>query len=241
MNPSLSPLLAAWRSTLLAQVDPAFRAGAVAFFKEPVNPLGVRAVHVRRAAQDLWQQVRGWDRDQLLDLAEALWSSGVFEDGVAASHLLERAARGSRPGDFHRFEGWLTTHVTNWAHCDTFCTHAFGQLLLRFPQLTPRIGPWPDAENRWVRRASAVILIPLVKAGQALPLALRTADRLLADPDDLVQKGYGWLLKVASQRFRDEVFAFVLDRRKTMPRTALRYALEKMPGAMRREAMRGPG
>ena len=63
------------------------------------------------------------------------------------------------------------------------------------------------------------------------------ADALLIDPDDMVQKGYGWMLKAASKTYPDEVFQYVMRHKKEMPRTALRYAIEKMPEARRRRAM----
>jgi len=63
------------------------------------------------------------------------------------------------------------------------------------------------------------------------------ADRLLTDQDDLVQKGYGWLLKEASRQHQKKVLAYVLAHKKTMPRTALRYAIEKMPLDARKKAM----
>ncbi|MEE8377454.1 MAG: DNA alkylation repair protein [Candidatus Aminicenantaceae bacterium] len=55
------------------------------------------------------------------------------------------------------------------------------------------------------------------------------SDLLLHDEDDMVQKGYGWLFKEISNRFPDEVFQYVMKHKITMPRTALRYAIEKMP------------
>ena len=58
------------------------------------------------------------------------------------------------------------------------------------------------------------------------------------DRDDMVQKGYGWLLKEASRKHTDEVFAFVMKNRQQMPRTALRYAIELMPKEMKAEAMK---
>lgn len=64
------------------------------------------------------------------------------------------------------------------------------------------------------------------------------ADILLQDGDDLVRKGYGWLLKEASREHRDAVFGYVLGKKRIMPRTALRYAIELMPQEMRKEAMR---
>ncbi|MDD4614505.1 MAG: DNA alkylation repair protein, partial [Caldisericia bacterium] len=60
----------------------------------------------------------------------------------------------------------------------------------------------------------------------------------LLDTDDMVQKGYGWLLKVASQTHETEVFEYVIKYKSTMPRTALRYAIEKMPPERKQEAMR---
>ena len=80
-----------------------------------------------------------------------------------------------------------------------------------------------------MRRAAAVSLVVPAKRGEFLDDALAIADLLLVDADDMVRKGYGWLLKEASRRHRDEVYEFVLARRDVMPRTALRYAIELMP------------
>ena len=57
------------------------------------------------------------------------------------------------------------------------------------------------------------------------------------DTDDLVRKGYGWMLKSASQAHQQEVFAYVMRHKDAMPRTALRYAIEKMPGDLKARAM----
>jgi 3-methyladenine DNA glycosylase AlkD len=61
---------------------------------------------------------------------------------------------------------------------------------------------------------------------------------LLNDEDDMVQKGYGWLLKEASRKHQKEVLDYVLKNRTEMPRTALRYAIELMPKELKKEAMR---
>jgi len=52
-----------------------------------------------------------------------------------------------------------------------------------------------------------------------------------------VQKGYGWMLKAASEAHQQEVFNFVMRNKTRMPRTALRYAIEKMPPELRSQAM----
>jgi len=57
------------------------------------------------------------------------------------------------------------------------------------------------------------------------------------DGDDLVQKGYGWMLKAASEAHQEEVYDYVMKNKAKMPRTALRYSIEKMPDALRKKAM----
>jgi len=57
------------------------------------------------------------------------------------------------------------------------------------------------------------------------------------DEDDLVQKGYGWMLKVAADAWQKDVFEYVMKNKKEMPRTALRYAIEKMPKNLKQKAM----
>ena len=64
------------------------------------------------------------------------------------------------------------------------------------------------------------------------------ADILLPDKDDMVQKGYDRLLKEASDTHQQEVFEYVMSKKAVMPRTALRYAIEKMPPELRAEVMK---
>jgi 3-methyladenine DNA glycosylase AlkD len=54
----------------------------------------------------------------------------------------------------------------------------------------------------------------------------------------MVQKGYGWMLKAASETHQKEVFDFVMKNKSAMPRTSLRYAIEKMPAEMKAKAMK---
>jgi 3-methyladenine DNA glycosylase AlkD len=82
-----------------------------------------------------------------------------------------------------------------------------------------------------------VALIPPVKKGEHATAALHVADLLLVDPDDLVRKGCGWMLKEMSQSRSELVFDYVMQHKAVMPRTALRYAIEKLAPERRAEAM----
>ncbi len=68
-------------------------------------------------------------------------------------------------------------------------------------------------------------------------MILKVARKLLIDENDMVQKGYGWMLKEASNHNQKEVFNFVMKNKSKMPRTALRYAIEKLPARLKLKAM----
>ncbi|MFW5770056.1 MAG: DNA alkylation repair protein, partial [Spirochaetota bacterium] len=106
-----------------------------------------------------------------------------------------------------------------------------------YPVYLEKLKGWTGSKNRWAKRASAVSLIVPAKRGMFLEDVFQIADALLKDDDDLVQKGYGWMLKVASHQHQQEVFEYVMKHRAVMPRTALRYAIEKMPKDLRARAM----
>jgi 3-methyladenine DNA glycosylase AlkD len=89
-----------------------------------------------------------------------------------------------------------------------------------------------------MRRASAVVLIHSIKRKQSLKDVFEVADSLLTDEDVMVQKGYGWMLKEASNKYPHEVFEYVIKHKRDMPRTAFRCAIEKLPAQSRRQAMK---
>ncbi|MEN9947705.1 MAG: hypothetical protein RL106_528, partial [Bacteroidota bacterium] len=96
---------------------------------------------------------------------------------------------------------------------------------------------WAISENLWVRRAAAVSFIYPAKKNMFVQDQWEIALLLLEDKEDMVQKGYGWMLKVLSQKRQNEVFDFVQRYKARMPRTALRYAIEKMPAQLKKQAM----
>jgi len=106
-----------------------------------------------------------------------------------------------------------------------------------YPKYIKKLKIWTKSKNRWVKRAAAVSLIGAAKKGKFLKDILEIADKLLSDKDDMVQKGYGWLLKEASRNHQKEVFEYVMRNKSSMPRTALRYAIEKMPENLKNRAM----
>lgn len=222
---------------LKKNVDSEYKAGTERYFKEKIIIYGVRTPIVRKISAKYFKKVKKLGKKEIFKLCEELLQLGYGEYRMIAFDWADRVKKDYRASDFSTFERWLKKYVSNWAACDVFCTRAFGRLLVQYPELIPKVKKWTNSKNRWLRRASAVILIPLVKDKKYLNHAFQTADKLLMDSDDLVQKGYGWMLKVASDFHQKQVFDYVMGQKHRMPRTALRYAIEKMPKNLKQKAM----
>jgi len=208
------------------------------WFKEELkNPVEFKGPIIKKVANEVFKQAKNIPKEDLLDSCEMLYKSDRPGESGAASIWTSKISRQFTKSDFTRFESWLEKHVDNWGRCDTFCAGFFGDLILMYPDLVTKTRKWAKSKNRWLRRASAVILIPSLKKGKQLDSAFEVADILLPDKDDMVQKGYGWMLKVAADKHKDEVYQYVLRHRVEMPRTALRYAIEKMPDELKKKAM----
>jgi 3-methyladenine DNA glycosylase AlkD len=229
--------IAGIRAELRDLADEKTRESGRRFFKEPVKLYGVKTASVMKLADRTFRELVNKDKTAVFSLCEELFSSGCMEESFIAARWSEKLHRQYEPDDFTVFERWVDSYITNWASCDTLCNHTIGSFLEMFPEYAQRLTAWARSKNRWIRRGAAVSLIVPAKRGMFLKEALSIADLLLTDTDDLVQKGYGWLLKEESRRHEDEVLAFVLERKERMPRTALRYAIELMPPEKRSLAM----
>ena len=193
---------------------------------------------VRDISKTHFRQIKHLDKDAVFELCEALLELGRWPEQTIAFDWAFRQRRQYEVEDFATFERWLRDYVNGWGSCDDFCTHAFGSLLLQYPDLMPNVMAWTESDNRWLRRAAAVALLYSIRRDENVVAAFRVADRLLLDEDDMVQKGYGWLLKEIGKRVdAQRVFDYVMAHKAEMPRTALRYAIEKLPPEMRERAM----
>jgi 3-methyladenine DNA glycosylase AlkD len=230
-------VLDAVRSELAQSSDEETRDSAQRFFKEEAKFYGVKSAAVKKIAQKYWRSIKEMKKPEILALCEKLLQSGYGEESFIASEWAYSLRKGYQPQDFQIFESWVEKYVDNWAKCDTLCNHTIGAFVEQYPSFIDNLKIWATSENRWLRRASAVTLIVPAKRGDFLNEALEISDILLKDKDDLVQKGYGWLLKEASRKHQKEVFEYVMAKKAEMPRTALRYAIEKMSEEMRRKAM----
>jgi len=208
------------------------------FFKEKIKTYGVKSALVLEISKKFNKEILAMDKKEVFSLCDELWQSGYIEESFIACHFAYLIRKKYETKDFKIFEKWVNNYVSNWASCDTLCNHTIGAFIEMYPEYLENLKEWTKSENRWTRRASAVTLIIPARHGKFLKDIFEIADILLLDKDDLVQKGYGWMLKVASATYQKEVFDYVIKNKAIMPRTALRYAIEKMPKDLKFEAMR---
>jgi 3-methyladenine DNA glycosylase AlkD len=230
-------VLAKVKQDLLQNADEKTRESAQRFFKEAVKFHGAKSAIVKKIAAKYLKEIKGRDKQEIFSLCEELLQANYGEEAFIAFEWAYSLRRAYKPEDFPVFERWLDQYVDNWAKCDTLCNHTLGTFLEMYPQFMEELRGWARSENRWLRRASAVTLILPARKGMFMKEVFEISNLLLLDRDDMVQKGYGWLLKEASRKHQSEVFDYVMRCKANMPRTALRYAIEKMPPDLRKRAM----
>ena len=208
------------------------------FFKHEIKCYGVSNPDSQKIGREYILRLKKQTKENVWDLCEELFRSEYLEESLIACQIAFAQKKHFTESDFDLFESWVKNYINNWAECDTFCNKVIGEMMFKFPNTVERVKSWSLSENLWVRRASAVSFIYPGKRNTYVDDQFEIALILLEDKEDMVQKGYGWMLKVLSSARLNEVFQFVQTYKARMPRTALRYAIEKMPTELKLEAIK---
>jgi len=178
---------------------------------------------------------RAWSIRDATAFADLVITDRYLEVKSVGIELVARYRRDFAPAHLGVWKCWLVAnHAANWATTDAICCSLIGPLLVKYPELGVRMHAWAGDRNLWVRRASAVGLIPSVRQGVALDLAYEIARRLHADREDLIQKAVGWMLREAGKVDRPRLERYLRANGPDIPRTTLRYAIERFPERKRR-------
>ena len=129
-----------------------------------------------------------------------------------------------------------TDRINNWDLVDLSCYPLLGVWLLdKDRHLLYDLAK--DGKTLWEQRIGIVSTMTFIRHGQ-LEDTFAIADILLHHPHDLIHKAVGWLLREAGKRDKDALVKYLKSRYQTMPRTMLRYAIEKFPDAERKQYMK---
>lgn len=227
------------RRALKSAADPVKARGAERYFKETVKCYGVAGPAVRDLAAELFGLVRAdWTADDAVALCDILFADAELEAKAIGGLILARYKKDYAPALFAKVKGWLAADLLdNWASVDVFCTDAMGAFLRKHPAFVERIKAWALHPNRWVKRAALVSFIKPARKGEYLDAVYGLSASVFPVDDDLIHKANGWLLREAGKADIGRLERFLRERGPAIPRTTLRYAIERFPEAKRKELL----
>ena len=227
--------------SLQSCADPERALGGKRYFKpeEEVSMLGIRAAQIREKAGELYALIEPhWNQDRAVELCEQMLPNKYLEAKAVCILILERYVRFLKKEHLFVIKKWIKEdHCTNWATIDLLCPSIVSPLIEDYPELIDEVITWADSENRWLRRGAAVSFVKPARRGRFIGVVHRIARKLFPDEDDLIQKANGWLLRESGKTDRERLERFLLKHGKNIPRTTLRYAIERFPEKRRKEML----
>lgn len=130
-----------------------------------------------------------------------------------------------------------TKYINNWDLVDTSCYKIIGRYCFE-NQDSKLLEKLSDSENMWEMRMAIVGTMYHIKKGQ-FELTKSLALKNLYHPHDLMHKANGWLLREMGKKDENELLDFLNSHYKEMPRTCLRYAIEKLDERLRQNYLKG--
>lgn len=178
----------------------------------------------------------------LPELAQLLASPFNEERALALMFLVDYYTKAkalpARRQEVYDFYCAHTAHINNWNLVDISCYHIVGAHLLGSAEADRGVlTAWAASEVLWERRIAMVSTMAFIRAGD-FSSTLQLADMLLADPQDLMHKAVGWMLREVGKRDMSVLRGFLDERAHRMPRVMLRYAIEKMDEGRRKRYLK---
>ncbi len=229
-------------SNMLSHADPSQAPGLARFFKtgpgqygEGDKFLGIKVPVTREVVKGCWRKVGFPELEECLASEyHEVRLAGLLALVQVFAHAKKDQALRRRCVDFYLSH---TDRINNWDLVDLSCYPLLGEWLLDKDR-TLLYGLARSGKTLWEQRIGIVSTMTLVRHGQ-LEDTFAIADILLHHPHDLIHKAVGWLLREAGKRDKAALTAFLAPRYRSMPRTMLRYAIEKFPEAERKSYLDG--
>jgi 3-methyladenine DNA glycosylase AlkD len=224
---------AAVRTRVRALADPQRAVGVARFFKTGPGEygagdrfLGIRVPALRqlaRACQDL-------PRGEVVRLLTSRWHEERFLALLILVRQYRRADAAQRASIYRAYMQYAK-YVNNWDLVDCSAEHIVGAHLREGDRR--RLLRLAASPSVWNRRIAVLSTFHFIKQGEYQD-TFDLARRLLDDPHDLIHKAVGWMLREVGNRDRAAEERFLRGYAGRMPRTMLRYAIEKFPEPLRR-------
>ena len=183
--------------------------------------LGIRVPVIRRVARE----ARGLPLDQIEALLNEPWHEARLLAVILFADAYERGSPRER-GAIFRLYLRNAPRINNWDLVDSSAPNVVGVHLATRPR--HRLDKLARSKNLWERRIAIVSTQHFIRNGE-FDDTLRIARLLMRDPHDLIHKAVGWMLREVGKRDRAALESFLAEHAHEMPRTMLRYAIERLP------------
>ena len=227
MNTLLNAMTAKADATQVAGLSRFFKTGP-GQYGEGDKFLGIKVPVTREVVKACWKETT-WE-----DLEECV-TSEYHEVRLAALLTLVELFKHNKKQQKEYIDFYLdhTADINNWDLVDLSCYPLLGVWLLDKDR-TILYDLARNGKTIWEQRIGMVSTMTFIRNGQ-IDDTFALADILLHHPHDLIHKAVGWLLREAGKRDKEALENYLQPRYKKMPRTMLRYAIEKFPEAERKQ------
>ncbi len=192
--------------------------------------LGIRVPNIRKVARSC----RLMPLDQVELLLQSVWHE---ERLLALVIMIERfkKANAIEQTVLHQLYLLHLIHINNWDLVDNSAPTLMGQVL---PEDSPFLAELAQSENLWFRRIAMLATFAHIREHR-FQGALSLAMYLLQDPHPIIHKAVGWMLREIGNRDEAVLLEFLNMHYRVMPRTMLRYAIEKLSESIRQDYLKG--
>jgi len=190
--------------------------------------IGLRVPQTRQICRDFF--------DLSIDQIETMLESPIHEHRLAGLIIMSNQAKSKKVSTSHKellYELYLrrTDRINNWDLVDTSCRDVVGGYLMDKPR--DILYQLAESNDLWERRIAIVSTWEFIRHGD-LDDTFRLSKALKNDKQDLIHKASGWMLREAGKKDVNRLVEFLDENATTMPRTMLRYSIEKLPETQRR-------
>jgi len=182
--------------------------------------LGVTAPEIRRIAKKFSQKI------SLQELTELI-RNPIHEIRLCALIILVNKYKKENSDKIYQYYMDHLTAINNWDLVDSSAPYIVGDYLYKHPEKSKILIDFSHSENLWVRRISIVSTFTFIKNNE-FNTTLEIAKLLLNDNHDLIHKALGWMLREIYKRDERIIKRFLRQNYAQIPRTTLRYAIERM-------------
>ena len=182
--------------------------------------LGVTMPDIRRIAKKFSQEI------SLQELTELI-RNPIHEVRLCALIILVNKYKKENSDKIYQYYMDHLTAINNWDLVDSSAPYIVGDYLYKHPEKSKILIDFSHSENLWVRRISIVSTFTFIKNNE-FNTTLEIAKLLLNDNHDLIHKAVGWMLREIYKRDEGLIKRFLRQNYAQIPRTTLRYAIERM-------------